>query len=632
MNCSSEDSDISDSEIDHHEDKCYLNLQNKKYVVENANQTYRCPFCSGKKKQEYQYKDLLQHATALGASNRKGKVKAYHRAIVKFLKNDLTETGGSSSQLMVIEEGSIRPELDEQFVFPWMGVLVNVPTEFKNGRHVGESGTRIREQLSRFNPLKVIPLWNFRGHTGNAIVDFRKDWSGFKDAMSFDNYFEAENRGKRDWYESKTHLTDIYGWIARSEDYNSVGPIGDHLRKNGDLKTIDELEKEESRKKDKLVANLANQIEEKKRHLQELECKYNETTMSLDKMMEERDVLHQAYNEEIRKMQRLARDHSQKVFEENEKLRSELDIKRKELDERCKQLDQLVAQNDIEKQRLDDEKQKNALKNSSLHLATMEQKKADENVLRLVEEQKREKEAALRKILHLERQLDAKQKLELEIQQLKGKLQVMKHMGGEDDSGVRKKIEELSDELKEKMEEMDALEDLNNTLLAKERISNDELQRSRQELITGLKDLQEASWPQRLVGIKRMGELDNKPFQISCKRKFSKDEADFRAAELCSMWQDELKNPEWHPFKIVNVDGKDQEVIQDDEKLQNLKEELGEEVYKAVTTALLEINEYNPSGRYVIPELWNFRAGRKASLKEVIQYILKQWKNSKRKK
>lgn len=74
----------------------------------------------------------------------------------------------------------------------------------------------------------------------------------------------------------------------------------------------------------------------------------------------------------------------------------------------------------------------------------------------------------------------------------------------------------------------------------------------------GLKDLQEASWPQRLVGIKRMGELDNKPFQISCKRKFSKDEADFRAAELCSMWQDELKNPEWHPFKIVNVDGKDQ--------------------------------------------------------------------------
>ncbi|KAJ0979515.1 hypothetical protein J5N97_014989 [Dioscorea zingiberensis] len=571
MDSSSEASEISDSEIDDFEDKCYLNLQNKKYIVENENGTYRCPFCVGKKRQEYQYKDLLQHATAIGASNRSGKVKAYHRAVVKFLKKDLAGPDGSSLQLMVIENGPTKPKQYEQFVWPWMGILVNVPTEWKNGRQVGESGTRLKEQLSRFNPLKVIPLWNFRGHTGNAIVDFSKDWSGFIDAMSFETYFEAEHHGKKDWYDSKAHAADIYGWIARAEDYESVGPISDHLRKNGDLKTIEELEKEESRKTEKLVANLANQIEVKNKHLQELECKYNETTMSLDKMMEEKDTLHQAYNEEIQKMQRLARDHSRKVFEENEKLRSELDFKRKELDERCKQLDQLVAQTDIEKQRLDDEKQKNALKNSSLHLATLEQKKADENVLRLVEEQKREKEAALQKILHLERQLDAKQKLELEIQQLKGKLQVMKHMGGEEDSGVKKKIEELTDELNEKMEEMDGLEDLNSTLVIKERMSNDELQQARSALINGLKDLKDLK---EEIGIKRMGELDSKPFQIACKRKFSKEDPDCKAAELCSLWQDELKNPEWHPFKIMNVDGKDKEVIKDDEKLQNLKEEL----------------------------------------------------------
>jgi chromosome segregation ATPase len=96
----------------------------------------------------------------------------------------------------------------------------------------------------------------------------------------------------------------------------------------------------------------------------------------------------------------------------------------------------------------------------------------------------REKEAALEKILQLEKQLDAKQKLELEIQQLKGQLQVMKHMGGEEDSTVRQKMEDLTSELNDKIEEMEDMEALNQTLVVKERKSNDELQEARKELIS----------------------------------------------------------------------------------------------------------------------------------------------------
>lgn len=70
---------------------------------------------------------------------------------------------------------------------------------------------------------------------------------------------------------------------------------------------------------------------------------------------------------EIQKMQCLARDHSRRIFEENERLRSQLDAKRNELAQRCKQLDELVAQNDTEKSKLAVEKQKVNFKLHTLH-------------------------------------------------------------------------------------------------------------------------------------------------------------------------------------------------------------------------------------------------------------------------
>lgn len=68
-----------------------------------------------------------------------------------------------------------------------------------------------------------------------------------------------------------------------------------------------------------------------------------------------------------------------------------------------------------------------------------------------------------------------------------------------------------------------------------------------------------------------------------------------------------------------------QEIVdEEDEYLKSLKKEHGEEVLEAVIKAVKEMNEHNPSGRYVMPELWNFKEDRKASLKEGVEFLLEQ--------
>lgn len=61
-----------------------------------------------------------------------------------------------------------------------------------------------------------------------------------------------------------------------------------------------------------------------------------------------------------------------------------------------------------------------------------------------------EKEEALRKQVELELELDSRQKLELEKEQLRGKIEVMKMMGSEED-GTLKELDELRTKLEEKM-------------------------------------------------------------------------------------------------------------------------------------------------------------------------------------
>ncbi|KHG06539.1 Laminin subunit alpha-2 [Gossypium arboreum] len=76
-----------------------------------------------------------------------------------------------------------------------------------------------------------------------------------------------------------------------------------------------------------------------------------------------------------------------------------------------------------------------------------------------------------------------------------------------------------------------------------------------------------------------------------------------------------------------------QEILdEDDEKLKELRNEYGDVVFEAVSTALMEMNEYNVSGRYPVREVWNRKEERKATMKEIMEYTIKQLKNHKGKR
>lgn len=627
--------DVSQSEMDNCEDKSYEELKNGNHQVKISDETFTCPYCPTKKrKRDYAYQDLLQHATGVGKSlseKRTAKEKADHLALVKYLEKDLAAAGSSSKPAGKTENLSSCSQNDK-FVWPWTGIAVNLPTRrAEDGRFVGESGSKFRDELKSrgFNPTRVHPLWNFRGHSGTAVVEFNKDWPGLHNAISFEKAYEADQQGKKEWFASSGEKSGIYCWVARADDYNSNNIIGEHLRKIGDVRTISDLIEEEARKQDKLVFNLTNVIETKNRYLKEMELRCSETSASLNKLVQEKEKLLHAYNEEIRKIQTGARDHFQKILNDHEKIKLQLESHKKELEMRGSELEKREAKNESDRRILSEEIEKNAVRNSSLELASLEQQKADEDVLKLAEDQKRQKEELHNRIIRLEKQLDAKQALELEIERLRGALNVMKHMEDDGDVEVLRKMDAIIKNLREKEGELNDLEALNQTLIVRERKSNDELQDARKELINGLKEISNRAH----IGVKRMGELDSKPFLEAMKRKYNNEEAEDRASEICSLWEEYLKDPDWHPFKVVMVDGKHQEIIdEEDEKLSRLRDEMGDEACMSVTTSLIQVNEYNPSGRYIISELWNYKEGKKATLGEGVSFLLSRWKALKRKR
>ncbi|GKV27069.1 hypothetical protein SLEP1_g36279 [Rubroshorea leprosula] len=181
-----------------------------------------------------------------------------------------------------------------------MGIVTNIYSN-PSRRWKGCRGKwkKLKEEFTRqgFNPLKVHPLWNRKGHSGFAIVEFNKEWDCLKNVIVFEKSFESNHYGKRDYYSSRHQGEKLYGWIARDDDYYSRNLIGDYLCKHRDLKTVSGKEAEDAQKAIVLVSSLTNTLKTKNMHLKEIKSKYIETSVAVNKVIDEKEKIIIFYNE-----------------------------------------------------------------------------------------------------------------------------------------------------------------------------------------------------------------------------------------------------------------------------------------------------------------------------------------------
>lgn len=167
--------------------------------------------------------------------------------------------------------------------------------------------------------------------------------------------YRVDGHGKKDWLKKDCPKSGLYAWIARADDYNGNNLIGENLKKTGDLKTIAELTEEEARKQQRLVQNLTQLVEEKKKDMKEIEELCSVKSKELNQLMEEKEKNQQKHNRELNTIQERTMSHIQKIFDDHEKLKRLLESEKKKLEIKGNELAKREAHNGTERMKLSED-------------------------------------------------------------------------------------------------------------------------------------------------------------------------------------------------------------------------------------------------------------------------------------
>ncbi|KAI3914179.1 hypothetical protein MKW92_040514 [Papaver armeniacum] len=260
-----------------YEEKTYQKLQSGLVIVAESNSMYKCPYCEGKKTKPYAYDHLIQHA------------KDSTRYLENKSSKEFSRDVGSSSTVVG----------EKKFVYPWKVVVVSKVIDISN--------KAMNEQLAGFKPVKVRTVWGPENtHTGQAIVDFTKDWSVFTHAMSLESEYNCNQFGEKHYaLDNLGGLVKegLYAWVVKEDDYYSECLVGKNLRNSGSaLKTIEDIEADNERPHNQKVSQLNDLIKKKNDSLvngQVMVWKTSRTLKNLVAQLDELNIAKDIYVEGI---------------------------------------------------------------------------------------------------------------------------------------------------------------------------------------------------------------------------------------------------------------------------------------------------------------------------------------------
>ncbi|CAI5968822.1 unnamed protein product [Closterium sp. NIES-64] len=218
--------------------------------------------------------------------------------------------------------------VEDRILWPPVAIVKNLQTywtydKIQNRKILGgTTREELESTLKNYGPRKVDVLYNFKGHTGKALLLFEENAKGWEAASKLDKTYSQAGLGRKGFSNGRRGETkELFAWAAREQDLkeeSEKGPLGSVLhKKHKATKSLREvLDEEESVKR--------QQEREERRVLDE------EESVKRQQEREERRVL-----DEEESVKRQQEREERRVLDEEESVKRQQEREERRVQERA---------------------------------------------------------------------------------------------------------------------------------------------------------------------------------------------------------------------------------------------------------------------------------------------------------